>query len=141
EGTDRREKINDLTDTGKQTVSSVEQGVLEGRHRLFLAIDGADLETTRSVMQQLFSTLESRDGALWADTDGADSHACNTNTAPAIVAAGAGNFERHTGYAYVRAGHAGCCGRSWRQHERHANDDQPVYSRLGLRPVDLWSAV
>ena len=75
EGTDRREKIIHLTDTGKQTVSSVEQVVLEGRRRLFLDIDGADLETTRSVMQQLLGTLESLDGALWADTDGADSHA------------------------------------------------------------------
>jgi MarR family transcriptional regulator for hemolysin len=75
EGTDRREKIIHLTDTGKQTVSSVEQVVLEGRRRLFLDIDDADLETTRTVLQQLLGTLESLDGALWSDTDGADSHA------------------------------------------------------------------
>lgn len=75
EGTDRREKIIHLTDTGRQTVSSVEQVVHEGRRRLFLDIDDDDLETTRLVLQQLLATLESLDGALWSDTNGADSHA------------------------------------------------------------------
>ncbi len=75
EGTDRREKIIHLTDTGRQTVSSVERVVHEGRRRLFLDIDDADLETTRTVLQQLLDTLESLDGALWSDTDGTDSHA------------------------------------------------------------------
>lgn len=75
EGTDRREKIIHLTDIGRQTVSSVERVVHEGRRRLFLDIEDADLKTTRSVLQQLLGTLESLDGALWSDMDGADSHA------------------------------------------------------------------
>lgn len=74
EGTDRREKIIHLTDAGRQTVSSVERVVHEGRRRLFRDIDVADLEITRSVLQQLLVTLESLDGALWSDEDDADSH-------------------------------------------------------------------
>ena len=75
EGTDRREKIIHLTDSGRQTVSSVELVVKEGRRRLFHDIDAAELETAWSVLQQLLVTLESRDDAFWSDTDGSDSHA------------------------------------------------------------------
>src|SRR5690606_31739596 len=59
EGTDRREKLIHLTDSGNQTVSTVEQVVRAGRHRLFRDIDNADLKVASSVLQQLLGTIES----------------------------------------------------------------------------------
>ncbi len=69
EGTDRREKLIHLTDSGNQTVSTVEQVVRAGRHRLFRDIDDADLKVASSVLQQLLGTIESLGSGLWERTD------------------------------------------------------------------------